>query len=111
LSIGTAPDVATVPESCYPRNGGWVFIKIKIGRFLRKIVGVAVPPLRGPLEAGAAALREAKKRGKSVDQQLPIAVQAAVEETDAMKRQRLFVYGAGGLAVLVLVFMAIRGRR
>lgn len=80
--------------------------KFKFGTFLRGAIGTAVPPLKKPLDAGAAVLRNARKSGKNVNEAVPIAINTGLNEAATGIRNKGLMQGlliGGVLLVAVLL--------
>jgi len=84
--------------------------KLKFGKILRGIVGTIIPPLKGPLEAGAAALRNAKNKGKSVSEQGAAALEAGIGQTEQARNQKMLLWGVLGLGGVVVLTLLLRKR-
>jgi len=95
-------------------SGGrwWIFLgslfkkikKFKFGTFLRGAIGTAVPPLKKPLDAGAAVLRNARKSGKNVNEAVPVAINTGLNEAASGIENKGLMKGLliGGALLLVL---------
>jgi len=82
--------------------------KFKFGTFLRGAIGTAVPPLKKPLDAGAAVLKKARQGNKNVNDQVPAAIQAGLNEAESGIRNKGLMQGLLIGGALLLVVMLLR---
>jgi len=82
--------------------------KFKFGRFLRGAIGTAVPPLKKPLDAGAAVLRNARKSGKNINEAVPIAINTGLNEATGQIENKGLMKGLLIGGALLLVFFLVR---